>query len=81
MIDLAPGVRLSTRAGTHWLPTLLPVEPMPAGPGRLDVEIDWNPPRRRWSVSFAGSRGARAAAIYGPLFAWGAVRPAIRKRR
>ncbi len=81
VIDLAPGVRLSTRAGTHWLPTLLPVEPMPAGPGRLDVEIDWNPPRRRWSVSFAGSRGARAAAIYGPLFAWGAVRPAIRKRR
>jgi len=80
-IDLAPGVRLSTREGTHWLPTLLPVEPLPAGPGRLDVEVDWNPSRRRWSVSFEGARGARAAAVYGPLFAWGAVRPAMRKRR
>ena len=50
-------------------------------PGWLDVEVDWNPPRRRWSVSFEGARGARAAAVYGPLFAWGAVRPAIRPRR
>jgi hypothetical protein len=81
VIDLAPGVRLSTREGTHWLPTLLPVEPLPAGPGRLDVEIDWNLPRRRWSVAFAGARGARSAAVYAPLFAWGAVRPSIRKRR
>jgi protein arginine N-methyltransferase 1 len=80
VVDLAPGVRLSTREGTHWLPTLLPLEPLPPGPGRLDVEIDWNAPRRRWSVSFEGSRGARVAA-YSPLFAWGAVRPAIRKRR
>jgi SAM-dependent methyltransferase len=81
VIDLAPGVRLSTREGTHWLPTLLPTEPLPSGPGWLDVEIDWNASRRRWSVSFEGDRGARAAAIYGPLFAWGAVRPAIRAIR
>jgi predicted RNA methylase len=80
VIGLAPGVRLSTRAGTHWLPTLLPVEPLPAGPGRLDVEVDWNLPRRRWSVSFEGPSGARAD-VYAPLFAWGAVRPAICKRR
>ena len=76
-MGLAPGVRLSTRGGTHWLPTLLPVEPLPAGPGRLDVEIDWNPARRRWSVRFEGDRGARRAADHAPLFAWGAVRPAI----
>jgi SAM-dependent methyltransferase len=81
VIGLAPGVRLSTRDGTHWLPTLLPVEPLPAGPGRLDVEIDWNVPRRRWSVSFAGDGGARATAAYAPLIAWGAVRPALRMRR
>ena len=80
-MGLAPGVRLSTRGGTHWLPTLLPVEPLPAGPGRLDVEIDWNPPRRRWSVHFEGDGGARHAAAHAPLFAWGAVRPAMRRRR
>ena len=79
-MGLAPGVRLSTRAGTHWLPTLLPVDPLPAGPGRLDVEIDWNPARRRWSLRFEGDRGARCAATHAPLFAWGAVFPAIRHR-
>jgi SAM-dependent methyltransferase len=80
-MGLAPGVRLSTRRGTHWLPTLLPVEPLPAGPGRLDVEVDWNPRRRRWSLRFEGDRGARRAVANAPLFAWGAVRPAIRRRR
>jgi SAM-dependent methyltransferase len=80
-MGLAPGVRLSTRGGTHWLPTLLPVEPLPAGPGRLDVEIDWNPARRSWCVRFEGDRGARRAAAHAPLFAWGAVRPAIPRRR
>jgi len=40
VIGLGPGVRLSTRDGTHWLPTQLPIGPLPAGPGRLDVEID-----------------------------------------
>jgi SAM-dependent methyltransferase len=80
-MGLAPGVRLSTRAGTHWLPTLLPVEPLPAGPGRLDVEVDWNPARRRWSLRFEGARGRRHEAASAPLFAWGAVRPAIRQGR
>ena len=80
-MGLAPGVRLSTRSGTHWLPTLLPVEPLPGGPGRLDVEIDWNLARRRWSVRFEGDRGARHASAHAPLFAWGAVRPAIHRRR
>jgi SAM-dependent methyltransferase len=80
-MGLAPGVRLSTRERTHWLPTFLPVEPLPAGPGRLDVEIDWNPARRRWSVRFEGDRGARHAADHAPLFAWGAVSPALRRGR
>ena len=81
VMGLGPGVRLSTRGGTHWLPTLLPVGPLPAGPGRLDVEIDWNPGRRRWSVRFEGDRGAHHAAAHSPLFAWGVVRPAIPGRR
>lgn len=80
-MGLAPGVRLSTRRGTHWLPTFLPVDPLPAGPGRLEVEIDWNPARRRWSLRFEGDRGTRHAAHHAPLFAWGAVRPAIRTIR
>ena len=81
VMGLAPGVRLSTRGGTHWLPTFLPVEPLPGGPGRIDVEIDWNPARRRWSCRFEGDRGARHATAHSPLFAWGVVRPAIRERR
>jgi protein arginine N-methyltransferase 1 len=79
-IELAPGVSLATRGGTHWLPTLLPIEPLPKGPGTLDVEVDWNSDRRRWSVAFAGARGARSAAVYSPLFAWGVVRAALGRR-
>jgi SAM-dependent methyltransferase len=81
VMELAPGVRLSTRTGTCWLPTFLPTGPMPAGPGRLAVEIDWNPGSRRWSFRFEGEGGARHAADHAPLFAWGALRPAIRTPR
>lgn len=79
VMGLAPGVRLSTRAGTHWLPTLLPVEPQPAGPGRLEVAVDWNATRRRWSTRFLGANGRCHAAHYSPLFAWGSVRAALRR--
>jgi SAM-dependent methyltransferase len=78
VMGLAPGVRLSTRGGTHWLPTLLPIGPLPAGPGRLEVEVDWNPRRRRWSTRFEGRSGTRRRADHSPLFAWGVVRPAMR---
>ena len=81
VMGLAPGVRLSTRGGTHWAPVFLPLDPLPAGPGRLDVEIDWSPRRRRWSVRFEGDRGARHVADHSPLFAWGVVQPALRGRR
>jgi precorrin-6B methylase 2 len=79
-IGLAPGVALRTRSGTHWLPTLLPLEPLPRGAGALEVEVDWNPGGRRWSVRFAGARGASAEATYSPFFAWGAVRAALARR-
>lgn len=81
VMGLAPRVRLSTRSGTHWLPTLLPVEPQPRGAGVLEVEIDWNSPRRRWSTRFSGAFGRGSAAAYSPLFAWGVVRAALRGRR
>jgi SAM-dependent methyltransferase len=81
VMGLAPGVKLSTRSGTHWLPTLLPLEPQPRGPGRLEVEIDWNPRRRRWSTRFHCASGRSHAAHYSPLFAWGFVRAALRARR
>ncbi len=81
VMGLAPGVRLSTRAGTHWLPTLLPLEPQPRGPGRLELEIDWNPSRRRWSTRFTGATGRSLEAHHSPLFAWGVVRAALRRHR
>ncbi len=79
-IGLAPRVELETRAGTHWLPTLLPVEPLPKGKGVLDVDIDWNADRRRWAVRFEGARGQGHSADYSPLFAWGVVRAALGRR-
>jgi hypothetical protein len=78
---LAPRVSLSTRGGTHWLPTLLPIEPPPAGPGALELEIDWNPARRRWRARFTGDGGRARAADYSPLFAWGVVKAALGRRR
>jgi SAM-dependent methyltransferase len=83
-MGLAPGVRLSTRVGTTWTPTFLPIGPLPSGPGRLCLEVDWNPRRRRWHVEFAGARGARRACHIeerSPLFAWGVLAPARRPRR
>jgi protein arginine N-methyltransferase 7 len=78
---LAPGVALQTRHGTTWTPLFLPVDPLPRGPGRLALELDWNPARRRWRVEFEGDRGARGVVDHSPLFAWGAVRPAGARRR
>ena len=80
VMGLAPGVRLSTRGGTHWRPTLLPTEPLPPGPGILDLEVDWSVARRRWSLRFVGERGESHEASYSPLFAWGVVRPALPRR-
>jgi SAM-dependent methyltransferase len=81
VMGLAPAVRLSTRGGTHWLPTLLPVEPQPSGPGRLEVEIAWNAAHRRWSTRFTDVSGRPRTAHYSPLFAWGSVKAALGGRR
>jgi SAM-dependent methyltransferase len=81
VMGLAPGVRLSTRGGTHWLPTLLPIEPLPRGSGALELELDWDQSRRRWAVRFTPARGPSTEASYSPLFAWGSVRAALSRAR
>ena len=58
----------------------LPIERLPRGPGRLSLELDWNPSRRRWHAEFVGAGGARSASEHSPLFAWGVVKPALRKQ-
>jgi len=74
-MGLAPGASLSTRTGTSWFPVFLPAEPLPRGPGRLDVEIDWNPARRRWRFEFQPDHGKGRVLDYTPLFAWGRLGP------
>ena len=80
-MGLAPGVRLQSRASLSWVPTFLPVDRLPRGPGRLALELDWDPRRRRWRVEFTGDRGARQASDHSPLFAWGVIRPALGSAR
>jgi hypothetical protein len=80
-IGLAPGIRLQTRPCPSWVSMFLPIERLPRGPGRLSLELDWNPTRRRWHVEFVGDGGARCTSEHSPLFAWGVVKPALRKGR
>jgi hypothetical protein len=76
-VGLAPGVRLQSDKCPSWVPMFLPIERLPPGPGRLALELDWNPSRRRWRVEFSGDGGAQRTSEHSPLFAWGAVRPAL----
>jgi hypothetical protein len=72
-LDLAPGIRLSTRSGTHWGSVMLPIEPLPAGPGRLRFDVTWNPQGQRWGVVFEGRDGSHWSARYAPPFALGSL--------
>jgi SAM-dependent methyltransferase len=76
-LDLAPGVRLQSRSCFSWVLMFLPIDPLPRGPGRLSLELDWNPARRRWRVEFVGDGGARHTCEHSPLFAWGVVAPTL----
>jgi protein arginine N-methyltransferase 1 len=85
-MTLAPGVVLSTRAGTHWAPTFFPVEPLGRGHGEVACTIRLAP-SVSWEVE-AATPGSRRVWRYSPLFAYGslapaaaAVRPAGRRRR
>lgn len=73
-MGLAPGVRLSTLSGTHWTPSLLGVEPLGRGPGRLALRVRFAREGGHWEVA-AGGRNFR----YSSLFAYGAVRAALRR--
>lgn len=76
-IGLAPGIRLQTRSSPSWVSMYLPLEPLPRGAGRLDLELDWNPQSRRWRADFRGDGGAHHESEHSPLFAWGAIQPAL----
>jgi len=78
-VSLSPGVRLQTRGSPSWVTMYLPLDRLPRGPGRLTLDLDWNPDRRRWSVAFEGDGGARCVSEHSPLFAWGAVQPALQE--
>jgi len=78
-MTLAPGQRLSTREGTSWNPTLLPVEPLPRGPGTVGFELNWHRRTRHWRVSFVPPGGGIAVREHSPLLAWGALRRASRR--
>jgi len=68
-VRLAPGVRLTTRASTHWGVTVLPIEPPRPGPAWMRFEVDWNPKRRRWSVEIVREGEDSTRADHSPLFA------------
>ena len=77
-MGLAPGRRSSDPRRDHLDPDLSPHRPAsPRARGVSQLELDWNAARRRWRVEFAGDRGARHTSDHSPLFAWGAVRPAM----
>ncbi len=72
-MDLAPGVRLSTRSTTSWWRTFLAVEPV--GPGPCAVELDLSKGRAGtcWRVAVR-RRGKTDVRDYSPLFAYGSLR-------
>jgi len=72
-MDLAPGVRLSTRSTTSWWRTFLPVEPVGSGPCGVELELSKGRKGMRWRV-FVTRRGRSESRDYSPLFAYGALR-------
>jgi SAM-dependent methyltransferase len=72
-MELAPGVRLSSRTGTTWSPALYGAEPGPAGPARVRFELDLGGAESRWRVGIEAARGT-VERRYSPLFAYGALR-------
>jgi SAM-dependent methyltransferase len=76
-LELAPGVRLSTRAAQAWGLAYLPVEPGGRGACSGEIEISLAP-RRRWRLTLRqAGRGTRVR-DYDPLLAWGALSAARR---
>jgi precorrin-6B methylase 2 len=78
-VTLARGNTLSTRAGTHWSPTFFPVERLGRGRARLECRIRMLDGPVSWEVRVA-SGGRRRAWRHSPLFAYGSLLPAVRRR-
>lgn len=72
-MDLAPRVRLSTRVTNSWWRTLLPVEPVGAGPCRVELVLSKDRAGLRWRVTVR-RRGETESRDYSLLFAYGALR-------
>lgn len=72
-MDLAPGIHLSTRTSTSWWLTFLPVEPVPRGPCRVELELSQGRRGMRWRVT-VWRRGETDVRDYSPLFAYGSLR-------
>jgi SAM-dependent methyltransferase len=72
-MDLARGVRLSSRSGTTWSPALYGVETLGRGPARAEFELSLAGKESRWRLALASARGVEARS-YSPLFAYGALR-------
>ena len=72
-MELAPGIRLSTRSGTTWNPALYGVEPLGAGKGTAEFSLSLAGKESRWQVGIR-SGGARFERSYSPLFAYGSLR-------
>jgi SAM-dependent methyltransferase len=77
-MTLAPRVVLSTLSGTHWYPSLFPVEPVGAGRGALELSLTLGPGPVRWDVTFTGG-GRTEVRSYSPLFAYGSLAPNVRR--
>jgi protein arginine N-methyltransferase 7 len=72
-MELAPGVRLSTRAGTTWSPALYGVEPLGSGPATAEFRLSLAGKESRWQVEVRTKR-ERVERSYSPLFAYGSLR-------
>lgn len=72
-MTLAPGIRLSTFSGTHWVPTVLGVEPLGSGPGTVDLRLHLSPRGSRWDA-LVTTRGRSRTLRYSGLFAFGSLR-------
>jgi SAM-dependent methyltransferase len=75
--ELAPGLLLRTRSGTHWNPILLPVEPFTCRRAEVRLRLALTGLQSRWEVTADAGRGQSEVRIASPLFAYGWVKPRL----
>ena len=72
-MELAPGIRLSTRSGTTWNPALYGVDALGTGAGTAEFRLSLAGKESRWQVEVRTGR-RRVEGSYSPLFAYGSLR-------